>query len=121
MKRIILLFILSFLTFDTNAQECGSHKPQSSNSILCNYPETGYDITIPVYFHFAASTFNNADLDQNEMNELISDLNTAFSYNNLGTQYSINFVLAAFDEKGNCFNGSKTHDLNSNQRFRVSL
>ncbi|MFT6338019.1 MAG: hypothetical protein ACJATI_004788 [Halioglobus sp.] len=55
------------------------------------------------------------------MNELISDLNTAFSYNNLGTQYSINFVLAAFDEKGNCFNGSKTHDLNSNQRFRVSL
>ncbi|MFT6338268.1 MAG: hypothetical protein ACJATI_005040 [Halioglobus sp.] len=114
MKRIILLFILALLTFDTNAQECGSHKPQSSNSILCNYPETGYDITIPVYFHFAASTFNNADLDQNEMNALISDLNTAFSYNNLGTQYSINFVLAAFDEKGNCFNGSKTHNLNGN-------
>jgi hypothetical protein len=108
------------MTFNLDAQFCGTNAssfPNSSNNLNSSSsatcaPDVNFDITVPVYFHFATSNFNQVTLSTNQINEVISDLNSAFQYSSLGNSNRITFVLAAFDENGDCFDGYKIHDLN---------
>lgn len=105
---ICLLLFLS-LSVQVNSQiGCGNEL--SANYIPvgdCNYPTPNVNLTIPVYFHEVySSVTSNATLTPEGLQSQLDLVNDVF--NKYG--FNIQFVMAKFDENGNCFTGLKHHD-----------